>query len=129
MSKFNHYTKHKSTKIKDSTKNQIIKLSQNQSIINPYILPISLSSPFPRPPAPAPALLIPKQCSNNHIKRLLLHFISAFYLSVSSYRDTIVQLHTESLYNYIQYNCTIVSGAIFRLYNQLSADCINLSFI
>ena len=111
MSKFNHYTKHKSTKIKDSTKNQIIKLSQNQSIINPYILPISLSSPFPRP-APAPALLIPKQCSNNHIKRLLLHFIYLY------------QAIKIPLYNYIQYNCTIVSGAIFRLYNHLSTDCI-----
>ena len=88
----------------------------------------SLSSARPAP-APAPALLIPKQSSNNHIKRLLLHFISAFYLSVSSYRDTIVQLHTESLYNYIQYNCTIVSGAILRLYNQLSADCISYQAI
>ena len=105
MSKFNHYTKHKSTKIKDSTKNQIIKLSQNQSIIYPHILPISLSRP-------SPALSIHTKTQNNsavnHIKRSFLRYnclVSAFFCS--------------------EYLC------IYRLYLQIvctiSADCIKLS--
>lgn len=119
MSKFNHYTKHKSTKIKDSTKNQIIKLSQNQSIINPHILPISLFCPSSVCSLSLSCSIHTKKhktiANKPHKKRSFLRYncpVSAFLLPYYLYQSII--------------HCTITYNTIVPLYRVQSCDCITM---